>query len=577
MNAILKTIYSYGVRHVCEIILLICLYISIQQQIQNNNLKEIIRSDGIGYYSYLPAIFIYHDYKFSFIDNIKKKHDKANYEAIFLTSTSNGKVDKYFIGLSLLWLPFFLIAHFLSHLLGLQSDGYSLLYQISLLMAANFYLWLGCRYTRKMLLQYLIPQSVVAFIILLLVFGTNLSFYTTFDPELSHVYSFAMIAAFLYFIHSFFKSENKKHLYISIFIFGIIVLVRPSNAVVALVIPFFGWNYKTFMKIIKKHLKDIVIGFLLLLTMISLQLVLYYLQTGHFIVWSYGEERFYFANPQMFNVLVSYRKGLFVYVPLSLVSLVGLVFLYRVNKFQFAAFLFSILLFTYVISCWWCWWYGASFGQRAFVDYYSLLGLLLGFTYSVSKNKYYRLLFFMITLLVVPYSSILSYQYRNYIIDWGEMNKNKFWFTFLKTNEKYNGLAFSRNLFSGDNPINIVSIKSSNQKYICSETDGSNYLLVNKTKAGLWESFNMIRLMDNKIAFEADNGKYISTRLDSDNALMNIGDKIDKWEEFELIRSGENNFILKACNNKFVSLEDEKLFANSDSSSRAEIFSLEEK
>jgi hypothetical protein len=39
-----------------------------------NRWKDIISSDGKGYYAYLPAFFIYDDMHFTFQDSIEKKY-----------------------------------------------------------------------------------------------------------------------------------------------------------------------------------------------------------------------------------------------------------------------------------------------------------------------------------------------------------------------------------------------------------------------------------------------------------------------------------------------------------------------
>mgnify|MGYP003593392854 CR=1 FL=1 len=36
-----------------------------------------------------------------------------------------------------------------------------------------------------------------------------------------------------------------------------------------------------------------------------------------------------------------------------------------------------LLANVYVVSSWWCWWYGGSYGQRAFIESYAVLALPL--------------------------------------------------------------------------------------------------------------------------------------------------------------------------------------------------------
>src|ERR1041385_271270 len=41
--------------------------------------KNIISTDGVGYYAYLPAAFIYHDYTYSFIDKLSTTYRPLKY------------------------------------------------------------------------------------------------------------------------------------------------------------------------------------------------------------------------------------------------------------------------------------------------------------------------------------------------------------------------------------------------------------------------------------------------------------------------------------------------------------------
>jgi hypothetical protein len=112
-----------------------------------------INGDGKGYYAYLPATFIYHDQPFNFIQKTEKKYYPESTRCDFRVNVKGKLVNKYFIGTALLWSPFFLLAHLLSHVLDLPLDGYVPLYQYSILIAAVFYLWLGLFYLRKLLVS----------------------------------------------------------------------------------------------------------------------------------------------------------------------------------------------------------------------------------------------------------------------------------------------------------------------------------------------------------------------------------------------------------------------------------------
>jgi hypothetical protein len=157
------------------------------------------------------------------------------------------------------------------------------------------------------------------------------------------------------------------------------------------------------------------------------------------------------------------------------------------------------------------------------------------------------------------------------------MNQKKFWFTFLRTREDIEGLAFSEGLFDYSQPTNIISLKASNGKYLTSDRDQENSVKAIKEKDLSRESFNLIQLNGNKVAIRSDDKSYLSTRLDKENKILHMANDIKEWEYFELIYTEKNAVILKACNNKFVVLRGEDLFASAERVEDAEHFYIKRK
>ena len=88
-----------------------------------------INSDGKGYYAYLTAIFIYQDLEYGFIDDYETKYYAPESYVDFRREVEGGIANITFVGLALFFLPFFLVAHIVSMVLGLPTDGYAPLYQ----------------------------------------------------------------------------------------------------------------------------------------------------------------------------------------------------------------------------------------------------------------------------------------------------------------------------------------------------------------------------------------------------------------------------------------------------------------
>ena len=143
---------------------------------------RIIQNDVVSYYAYLPAAFIYKDLSFEFIADLP-----SDFEASIWTETSpNGKQTlKTSMGVAVLNLPFFGLAHISANLFGIPANGYTSPYHLFILIAAISYLAAGIFYLRRILLLYF-KEPIVIISLLVIVLGTNLFYYSTVEPGMSH-------------------------------------------------------------------------------------------------------------------------------------------------------------------------------------------------------------------------------------------------------------------------------------------------------------------------------------------------------------------------------------------------------
>jgi hypothetical protein len=394
----------------------------------------IIASDGKGYYSYLPAVFIYKDLNFAFFDTIENKyydsHLKYDYRAL-----GNGKIiDKYFCGVSILQLPFFLGGHAAAKISGAEMDGYSKPYAIALNIGAIFWLMIGLIYLRKLLLAFGANRVQASLILLTFLFGTNLFFYTIGEPAMSHVYSFALVSIFLTYSKKWIDTSEKKYLLLTFLLLGMIAVVRPVNLLIVAWIPFAAGSLHATFDVIKKTFANpayLLTAIGLFMLPVFIQLLIYKVSTGQLFVYAYGIEKFNFGHPEMMNFLFSYKKGLFIYTPLIFLSLFGLIPLWKQNPFRAMWMLFTLLLIVYVLSCWWMWFYGGSFGMRPMIEFFPLFALLFYFLINAIKIKTLRWGIITLTFLIVLLCQFQTLQYRYEVIHWSDMNKESYWKTFL--------------------------------------------------------------------------------------------------------------------------------------------------
>lgn len=400
--------------------------------------NKIVSGDANGYYAYLPAIFLYHDLKFEFIDEIADDSLNSNINGDFVTKHNGNSFNKYYVGTSVALLPFFALGHITNWLYNIPLDGYSVYYRIFIQVGAIFYLLFGLFILIKILRIYEFRDTIIAITLMAIVFGTNIFYYVVSEPSMSHIYSFAFVNLFVYSFLIFFKSNQYKFLILGVFAIGIITLIRPINILVVVSLPFIAGNLKVladgFRSLFKKW-QILLLGIALFTLLISIQLVIYKIQTGKFVVYSYTNEGFNFLNPHFFKFMFSYRKGFFIYTPILFLALFGLIYFFK-NRFKFFSLLIFLLLIIYVFSSWWMWYYGGSFSQRVMIEYY--IYFFIPFATLLKRIKFPKTIKIVVFLLIII-CQIQTYQYQRGYIHWSEMNKERYWDNFLRLDKVIKG------------------------------------------------------------------------------------------------------------------------------------------
>lgn len=398
----------------------------------------IIKSDGKGYYAYLPATFIYYDLNFRWVDSIEYiKYHNPNYFFDFRNQYKGRYIDKYYVGTAICMAPFFGLAHALTVVSGGDADGYSRWYQLSAHWAALFWLLVALWAMNAFLRDRGYRANMRAWTLIFIYFGTNWFYYVVGEPSMSHAYSVGLIALFVYFLNRWLSLGVQRYLLWACLLMGWIFITRPVNVLMGgMLFPLAGdWD------LIKKRLFSIHRnlpfggGWLLPLTtvvMIIPQMLIYKVQTGHWWIYAYQDEGFDFLNPEWLNLLFSYQKGFFIYTPLALLALFGWWPIFKENQFRAISLLLLLATLVYVFSSWWNWFYGGSFSQRVFVDVYVVFAWLLAASmeYFISITK--RRLWIALLGVFLLFNQFQIYQYRYNLIHWSEMNKTKYWEVFLK-------------------------------------------------------------------------------------------------------------------------------------------------
>lgn len=386
------------------------------------------------YYSYLVAQFIHHDFSFHFPHNY------------WLVETPTQQyIPKVTMGLAFLYLPFFTIGNIIAHIFNYDTLGYSAPYYWSIHIGSIIYVLIGLWYCRKSLLLFF-NEWIVALSLLFIIVGTNLFFYTYKESEMSHGLLFFLFSVFIYHVLKWRETAKTKHIYYFSFIAGLVTLIRPTEILILLFpLLIYVSNFSELKsRLIEiKNLKwKLVISVFIFFMPIIPQLIFWKMYTGQFLFFSYGsQEGFFFSDPKFYSVLFGWRKGWFIYTPIMILSIVGLLLMFFKRKDLFFSVFIYFVLNLYLICCWWDWGYGGAFGMRALVQCYAFLIIPFAFflNWSLSKIKK-NVLRFILGMMTVAYCLFCSYNnvfqtylMKNSLMHWDSMTMEAYKYTFLTT------------------------------------------------------------------------------------------------------------------------------------------------
>jgi len=402
--------------------------------------RGVIHWDVISYYAYLPATFIYGDVTLGFLDNPPEGF--VNDAKFWFMHLDNGnRLIATSMGMSVMYSPFFFMAHGLAPLFGEARDGYGSIYQLFLVLSSLVYVIIGFVILKKLLLRFFDTRTTLI-TLLSIGFGTNLYFYSTHEAAMAHANGFFLITLYLWLVIRWYEKQTIINTILIGVLLGLISLIRPTNILVLLLL--LGYNVKS-IKELGQRIGFFLRHYYLVLIMVAgfilvwvPQFLYWHTITGHYIFNSYGPfgGRFYFSQPHIFENLFGYKKGWFVYVPVMLLAVLGIPLLRRRIEGMFWPLLVLMPCMIYVQSSWWCWWFGGGFGMRTYIEIFGILAIPLAATIEFASGKKARWMgyaYLSLLAILIIFHQLNTYQYKRNIIHYNGMNKEVYWKSFMKT------------------------------------------------------------------------------------------------------------------------------------------------
>lgn len=400
----------------------------------NSPWHPFISGDGLSYYSYLPATFIYndHNYQFKWFNEVHNRNyvysSFPNPEDNILVTYQDKKINKTYPGMSFVWLPFFGVAHGLALITGVRADGFTWPYQYAVCLASIISMLLGLYYLRRLILALTGSQLASLLVPAVIFYGTNYFRYGIAANSFTHTYSFALLNIALFHGRLFFHGNEKqaRNLLIALFAFTLNATIRPLTSITLLLLPAIipvGWRPD--LRLFRQLTKADFLWILLILATIAYTLGLLYVQTGTPFPYTYTGETFDFLHPKLVDALASYHVGLLVYSPVLFFALLGI---FKVRNWREVLYPLFFIGIIYLYSSWWYW----PIVSRAPIDFLGMAGLSFAFLFSRVGNKTKAGLI-AISVLCIIYFQFKMFQLNNGILPEYLTTREVFWKHFFRT------------------------------------------------------------------------------------------------------------------------------------------------
>lgn len=388
--------------------------------------------DAFGYYLYLPGTFIYNDLdKLQWLDKIDSVYHVTGGNRVQLQKLENGNyVGKYFVGVSILQLPYFLVGHLIASNSMYKPDGFSAPYQWSLSLGMLFFCLLSFFILRNVLLRYFADMDV-AISLLLLTLASNAIQYLALENAMSHAPLFAIYVFVLYTTVKWHEKPRVIWAALTGYLIGIASICRPTDAIIVLIPILWNTHNKAsssekwaLVKSYQKH-AYIAMGFGLL--GILPQLIYWQHVTGFFI-YDVGSA-WDFLTPH-FRVLFGWEKGWFIYTPVTILFMAGLFF---IGKFPFRKAVIAFCLINiYIVISWRDWKYGGGYSTRALVQSYPIFALGLTALITEIRRRKWTIPLLVLSVYFIYVNLFQVYQYFNTYLHYYDMNRMYYSQIYLK-------------------------------------------------------------------------------------------------------------------------------------------------
>lgn len=350
-------------------------------------IKHAIYGDGNGYYTTSQSLLYDHTLNSPRILDHLSNFQGRDY--VFSRVFWDVNKSPYSVGTSLVWIPSLALASVAS------SNPLDFFHEIAAGVTGIVLILAGLYFLEIYLAHFYSPRTV-AFTITSLFLGSNIFYYTAFEPALSHQPAFFVIAFLLYWTHNF------KYSKLNLFLLGLLFGFLPTIRIVDTILLF------PFLFLLKLDIRRVFYIFLGVIVGYLPQLGSQYFYFGTIFKNFYVTEsvsQWSLSPGHILEYLFSPKRGLFVWSPIYLLGF------YCLIKQKKVAIIISIIT-LWLIGSLWSGYSSAGFGQRLSFSAIPYFALGIAYLYNKLKTNHHL----MLTLLFITWNIFLLYGF--YVLKW---------------------------------------------------------------------------------------------------------------------------------------------------------------
>lgn len=307
----------------------------------------------------------------------------AKQEWIDSKSPITGKVlNKYPVGWAVMNWPVYNLTHVIYSWVQEEPEGTEPMYLMAIWLFQLCIAIMSLFLAHRILIRYFSSESA-SWGLLVSWLASPLLYYQVARLGLIHNQAF-FLTVFIVWLSLKLKDSSSFLLWIAIgFSSSMLVISRPTS-IAYLIMPA-TYCFLRFFNNPKIEYKKLILAVAAAIPPISVQLLVWKDVYGSWFTFSYHGEPFYLLRPNLWGSWFSDRHGLFNWHPLLLLGALGWLYAsFKRRRFPWT-WLISFLTITYLNSTWWCWWFGSSFGNRAYEG--SILFFMAGLAFLYEQTE----------------------------------------------------------------------------------------------------------------------------------------------------------------------------------------------